>query len=999
MGGDIPPENTIRKRGNSAEEEAPQEPDAVPSSNQIIGKTPDGTVFAVPPTADVISSLFHPKYPKTHVDILTLTVLGLQVFGFMVLPLRTSQTLYLYLFLFWRLAYNVGLGWILSKQSKSQYMVNWVKKNGFLDANKRPKVRNWVENQIKTKMGPGYSFDKCPPEFNTWIFFRHAVDIILLSDFVAYCCFAWSHCRLPTGHGVLWHVLRWGAGWTMIFFNLWVKVDAHRVIHDYAWYWGDTFFQQIQSLKFDGVFELAPHPMYSIGYAGFYGLSLVVGSYSVLFVSLLAHALQFGFLLYFENPHIERTYGERKPLAERVPFEWAGQEQDDEDTEEALEQEHAEHDSNIPPTPSVTDATTDTETDIDDVAVTPEVVEIDKSPQTLTPSASNTKIEGYPHSPNNLHDLEHKYFSRDLLIFQNFDIFRSSDFSTALVVAYAIAGAFMPNFSYRTSLFLHVCHVAAWRTFHSVGLGCLLKAQSENKYLIKHYLKYYAHVNANEAKRAAFDSWKRVYNLSLIMVYVSFVGLAMKTYTLPNQWTVGTELLKHVVGLLLIILQVWCSLESHQVLGNFGWFFGNFFLEEFPTRLNYTGIYRYVNDPERSMGGAALFGISLISGSSTTFALAVYSYILHWWFLSFVENPHTKKLFGSGVRKTGGAARTLKKAVKDGRRRSSFFNQQSFERFDKVAKDVQGQVHKVYDETVDVVEDFLKSAKPSVDKMVEDTRVLLHQSRERLVITRVDKDLSAYDLSKYSIRLKPSISPRQPTSFHVVEWTAPVNHSRKDWIGIYRVGANKDHLVTRISSRGKWQAIHEEEFDGARPIPDRPGAEKENASSSSMQEVQSGTVTFRSNALPWNVGMYELRYHHAGKHNVMASCGPIELYVDTPTDGDDFDSVRNTLSRGVAFALDCEPQLVPAASWHHLPEDVNATATASAKDRDDDDMVIMNDEQAKRIAMVIREAHNVDFTPSVVVADANLSRLAQRVLDTRRVLGIVDRRTPAITQG
>ena len=170
-----------------------------------------------------------------------------------------------------------------------------------------------------------------------------------------------------------------------------------------------------------------------------------------------------------------------------------------------------------------------------------------------------------------------------------------------------------------------------------------------------------------------------------------------------------------------------------------------------------------------------------------------------------------------------------------------------------------------------------------------------------------------------------------------------------------------------------------------------------------MQEVQSGTVTFRSNALPWNVGMYELRYHHAGKHNVMASCGPIELYVDTPTDGDDFDSVRNTLSRGVAFALDCEPQLVPAASWHHLPEDVSAAAsanaTASAKDRDDDDMVIMNDEQAKRIAMVIREAHNVDFTPSVVVADANLSRLAQRVLDTRRVLGIVDRRTPAITQG
>jgi phosphatidylethanolamine N-methyltransferase len=38
------------------------------------------------------------------------------------------------------------------------------------------------------------------------------------------------------------------------------------------------------------------------GYAGYYGLSMIVGSYPVLFVSLATHAAQFAFLAFFENP-------------------------------------------------------------------------------------------------------------------------------------------------------------------------------------------------------------------------------------------------------------------------------------------------------------------------------------------------------------------------------------------------------------------------------------------------------------------------------------------------------------------------------------------------------------------------------------------------------------------------------------------------------------------------------------------------------------------------
>lgn len=48
--------------------------------------------------------------------------------------------------------------------------------------------------------------------------------------------------------------------------------------------------------------DLMVSSRYSVGYAGFYGLSIVVASWTVLYVSIAAHLAQFGFLLWFENP-------------------------------------------------------------------------------------------------------------------------------------------------------------------------------------------------------------------------------------------------------------------------------------------------------------------------------------------------------------------------------------------------------------------------------------------------------------------------------------------------------------------------------------------------------------------------------------------------------------------------------------------------------------------------------------------------------------------------
>ena len=135
-----------------------------------------------------------------------------------------------------------------------------------------------------------YDMTCMPNEFNVWILFRSLVDVILLNDVTAYALFSLSHVQGLGNYGVLLFVVRWCIGLLLLAFNAWVKLDAHRVVKDYAWYWGDCFFLCLQNLKFDGVYEVAPDPMYSIGYIGYYGLSLLTGSYMVFFVSLAAHA-------------------------------------------------------------------------------------------------------------------------------------------------------------------------------------------------------------------------------------------------------------------------------------------------------------------------------------------------------------------------------------------------------------------------------------------------------------------------------------------------------------------------------------------------------------------------------------------------------------------------------------------------------------------------------------------------------------------------------------
>lgn len=314
-------------------------------------------------------------------------------------------------------------------------------------------------------------------------------------------------------------------------------------------------------------------------------------------------------------------------------------------------------------------------------------------------------------------------------------------------------------------------------------------------------------------------------------------------------------------------------------------------------------------------------------------------------------------------------------------------------------KEMQAELERVHKDASAKFEDFVSRSRPRFEGMIEDTKMLLEKSRDRLLIVKVGDDIATIDRSRYALRILPSKATGQPNRFMLgeplsVEWTAPKNHSRRDWIGIYLVSrfggpaaASESRLVTRISSQGRWVGVAEDEWEGdvhtGSPAKADVGAEASSSSSSSSDLVK-GITTFRQTKLPWVCGTYELRYHHDAKHNVLARSTPLEIYVDQPSNPVTLDNVYPLLGRLVTNALDSQYTHAPRSQTGR-PEATDVPS-GRATDSDPDDFTLWDLSQAKRIAGAIKQAFGIEYTPQVIVAEANVRRLASDIVEARRLL-------------
>eukprot|EP00808_Paulinella_micropora_P009892 g17007.t1 len=246
----------------------------------------NGEKFVVPDTCDTVS-YFSPQNISC-VGACTLTFIVLQFL--LASSNRVPTWVLVSQSIFWRLAYNVFLGFLLALQSNHGTLTRIY--IHFTDGDNQNSLLSRFFKYLASlgyANGATYDVSQLPPALNAWMCFRHLVVLILTVDVACFLGLGLRFFRWPTflpwpGWGLLivgQYILAL-ALWGLFY---WAKVDAHRCIGDYCWFWGDFFFRSNASLTFDGIFD---------------------------------HLCQMAFLYAVEEPHIERTYGPGSPKIEEL---------------------------------------------------------------------------------------------------------------------------------------------------------------------------------------------------------------------------------------------------------------------------------------------------------------------------------------------------------------------------------------------------------------------------------------------------------------------------------------------------------------------------------------------------------------------------------------------------------------------------------------------------------------------------------------------------------
>jgi phosphatidylethanolamine N-methyltransferase len=196
------------------------------------------------------------------------------------------------------------------------------------------------------------------------------------------------------------------------------------------------------------------------------------------------------------------------------------------------------------------------------------------------------------------------------------------------------------------------------------------------------------------------------------------------------------------------------------------------------------------------------------------------------------------------------------------------------------------------------------------------------------------------------------------------------------------VGDNDSRDATRIASAGRWTATNPHVYDDTRaesgiissdePL-DRSSSKIDRDGEGRLQ----GSMVFTGDKLFWRQGVFEFRYHHDGKHNVMAISLPFEIRVPR-FDEDDVEvdaqgSIRGAVEKAllnvVQNCFDRDPNIAP----NTVDEAYGCLVEREGK-------------FARRVVFAVHQMFGIEFAPEVVQADGNVKNLAWRICNAKKVL-------------
>eukprot|EP00516_Mucochytrium_quahogii_P008031 CAMPEP_0203746928 /NCGR_PEP_ID=MMETSP0098-20131031/2212_1 /ASSEMBLY_ACC=CAM_ASM_000208 /TAXON_ID=96639 /ORGANISM=" , Strain NY0313808BC1" /LENGTH=908 /DNA_ID=CAMNT_0050635181 /DNA_START=157 /DNA_END=2883 /DNA_ORIENTATION=- len=562
---------------------------------------------------------------------------------------------------FWRLCYNLGVGVLLKRQSSDfaiTLFVDRMRQRPFSSTNR------CLDIALSGTMVGGRSVlndHTLPSSYPAWILFRSIVNLVESNDVVAFTLmayqFGYEERQVPLlsfPNKLIYRVADL-VGLLLICLSLYSKMAARRTAGDYGWYWGDFFFLRTGNfiLSFDGVFELFPHPMYTVGYGWTYGCAILARSFTVLACAMAFHFSQMLFLIFVEAPHVERLYGNNESV------------------------------------PNVAD----------------------KLAKKLSPHGK-VCTSGFDRPP-------HEEFTRtSVFVVKNFDIYRASDVNLLLTLLFFVLSVWLGSFK-GGPLDDDVFFVGLALGLHIVSAlvkSVVLVRQEKTKFWTRHFTKQ------GLSKQDAFDSWKRLYNLLQSLQHIGFILCSIRLFSVPGSidgFLHAEYISQMFLGLMLVVISVWSFSSCYEVLGDYGWFYGDFFIpppsntenkpgkdrsftseearkahkrqkrhaslpssilqsnsmeeermklllspkvsgdrssvssRDFtpPDQPSYKGIYRYLNNPDVYLGHLWMYGFAFIAASFELFAVALLSHAMKIAFLQAVEKPHFRSVYKHHVRK------------------------------------------------------------------------------------------------------------------------------------------------------------------------------------------------------------------------------------------------------------------------------------------------------------------------------------------------------------